>query len=96
MGYASQTAELKDINRKVEESVVRVKLNQEQILQQDEQLGRVGTKLTHIQAKAETAGQLVNGMRAKENKSTIVLKWGFLGLLVANIIMGVYLIITQI
>lgn len=56
MGYASQTAELKDINRKVEESVVRVKLNQEQILQQDEQLSRVGTKLTHIQAKAETAG----------------------------------------
>ena len=96
MGYASQTAELKDINRKVEESVVRVKLNQEQILQQDEQLSRVGTKLTHIQAKAETAGQLVNGMRAKENKSTIVLKWGFLGLLVSNIIMGVYLVITQI
>lgn len=35
-------------------------------------------------------------MRAKENKSTMVLKWGFLGLLVSNIIMTVYLIITQI
>ncbi|CAL5998401.1 Hypothetical_protein [Hexamita inflata] len=85
--YSDQTNQLKDINRKVEESVQRIQLSNQQILNQDEQLQRVGDKFTHIQSKASNAGQLVNNMRKKENRSTNVLKVFFIFLSLSNSIL---------
>ncbi|CAL5996613.1 Hypothetical_protein [Hexamita inflata] len=89
MQYTNQTDQLKDINRRVEESVSRVQLNNQYVLNQDEQLQRVGDKFTHIQSKAENAGQLVNNMRKKENKSSRILQVIFVLLAIANIAMTI-------
>ncbi|CAL6050762.1 Hypothetical_protein [Hexamita inflata] len=85
--YTNQTAQLQEINRKVEESIQRVHMNNQEVLRQDEQLERVGQKLTGIQIKAGIAGELVNNMRKNEYKSTRKLIILFVILSVSNVIM---------
>ncbi|CAL5996609.1 Hypothetical_protein [Hexamita inflata] len=87
--YENQTDQLKDMNSKIEESILRVQINNQQIINQDEQLQLVDDKFTHIQSKAEIAGQLVSNMKQKENKSSRILQIAFVLLSAANIAMTI-------
>ncbi|CAL6062846.1 Hypothetical_protein [Hexamita inflata] len=87
--YENQTDQLKDMNSKIEESVQRIQINNQQIINQDEQLQLVDDKFTHIQSKAEIAGQLVSNMKQKENKSSRILQIAFVLLSAANIAMTI-------
>ncbi|CAL5998357.1 Hypothetical_protein [Hexamita inflata] len=93
--YTNQTNQLRDINRRVEDSVYKVQLNNQQVLNQDEQLQRVGDKFTHIQSKAQNAGQLVNNMRQKENRSSRILQIVFVLMGIANIAMIIVVVVKK-
>ncbi|CAL5996727.1 Sec20 [Hexamita inflata] len=90
--YTNQTNQLRDINRRVEESVYKIQLNNQQVQNQDEQLQRVNNKFTHIQSKAENAGQLVNNMRQKEKRSSRILQIVFALMGIANVAMIVVVV----